>query len=68
MSLSEGRVHPEQVASSSQSPSLMAPAHQEQFGIQCLAQGHFDMQLSSAPGSQDSKQRPSDHEPTCSTC
>ena len=20
------------------------PAHQEQFGVQCLAQGHFDMQ------------------------
>ena len=24
------------------------PAHQEQFGVQCLAQGYFDMQLGEA--------------------
>ena len=41
LSPGEGRVHPGQVASSSQGP-------QEQFGVQYLAQGHFDMQLSSA--------------------
>ena len=43
-----------QVASSSQGP-------QEQFGVQYLAQGHFNIQLSSAQGSWDLKQRPSDH-------
>ena len=49
LSLGEGRVHPEEVAAHC-SPSLMAAAHQEQFGIQYLAQGHFDTQLSSARG------------------
>ena len=24
------------------------PAHQEQFGVQCLAQGYFDMELGEA--------------------
>ena len=28
----------------------IAPAYQEQFGVQYLAQGHFDMQLSSERG------------------
>ena len=43
LSLGEGRVHHGPVTS-----SLMQGAHQEQFGVQCLAQGHFDMQFSSA--------------------
>ena len=61
LSPGEGRVHPGQVANSSQGP-------QEQFGVQYLAQGHFNIQLSSAWGSQDLNQWPSDHQPTCSTC
>ena len=51
----EGRVLPGQVASSSQGPYCwwrppckVPAAHQEQFGVQYLAQGRFDMQLSSA--------------------
>ena len=60
LSLGEGRVHPGQVASSSQRvPCKVPTAHQEQF-VQCLAQGHFDMQFSSAQ-SWDLNQRPSDH-------
>ena len=50
LSLGEGRVHPGQVASSSQGthwwqrlPCKVPTAHQEQFGVQYLAQGHFDM-------------------------
>ena len=46
LSPGEGREHPGLVASSSQGP-------EEQFGVQYLAQRHFDMQLSSARGSQD---------------
>ena len=41
LSPGKGRVLPGQVARSSQGP-------QEQLGAQCLAEGHFDMQLSSA--------------------
>ena len=54
LSPGEGRVLPGQVASSSQGPL-------EQGGVQHLAQGHFHMQLSSARGSRDLDQRPSDH-------
>ena len=46
-----GRVHPGQFASPPQGP-------QEQFGVQYLAQGHFDMQLSSAQESRDFDQGP----------
>ena len=67
LSLGYVRVHPGQVASSSQGPhwwqrpSCKVPtAHQEQFGVQYLAQGHFDMQLSSA-WSWDLNQQPSDN-------
>ena len=55
LSQGEGRVLPGQVASSWQGPQWwqrpprkVPAAHQEQFGVQYLAQGHFDMQLSSA--------------------
>ena len=51
LSLSRGRVHPGQVASSSQGPHWwqrppckVPTAHKEQFGVQYL--GHFDLQLS----------------------
>ena len=67
LSLGEGRVLPGEVASSSQGPHWWQrppckepTAHQEQFGVQYLAQGHFDMQLSSAR-SWDLNRRPSDH-------
>ena len=47
----ESRVLPRQVASSSQGPHWwqrppcrVPTTHQEQFGVQYLAQGHFDMQ------------------------
>ena len=44
-----------------QSPPCKVPtAHQEQFRVQYLAQGHFEMQLSSAQ-SWDWNQWPSDH-------
>ena len=53
LSLGDGRVHPGQVASSSQGPywwqrppCKVSTAHQEQFGVQHLAQGHIDMQFS----------------------
>ena len=72
LSLGVGRVHPERVASSSQGshwwqrpPCKVLTAHQEQFGVQYLAQGHFCMQLSSA-WSWDLNKRPPDHLPTCS--
>ena len=42
-------------------PSLMETAHQEQFGVQYLAHGHFDMQLNSVQGSWDLNQQPTDH-------
>ena len=39
-----------------------SPAHRgSYFGDQYLAQGHFDTQLSSAWGSWDLNQQPSDH-------
>ena len=59
--------YPGQVASSSQGPHWwqrppckVPAAHQEQFGVQYLAQGHFDMQLSPA-WSWDLDPRPSNH-------
>ena len=49
-------------------PPCKVPAtHQEQSGVQYLAEGHFDMQISSAQ-SWDLNQWPSDHTLTCSTC
>ena len=55
LSLGEGRANPAQVASSLQGPHWwqrlpckVPTAHQEQFGVQNLAQGHFYMQLCSA--------------------
>ena len=64
LSLDEGRVLPGQVSSSWQGTSLMVKAamqaaNQEQFGLHYLAQGHFDMQLSSAR-SWDLNQQPSE--------
>ena len=47
LSMGKGSVHLGQVASSSQGP-LIGGAHQEQFGVQYLAHGHFDMQPSTS--------------------
>ena len=51
----EGRVHPEQVSSSSQGGRGHHARCQQlhirsNFGVQYHAQGYFNMQLSSAPG------------------
>ena len=65
LSLGEVKVLPGQVASSSQGPHWwqrlpckLPTAHQEQFGAQYLAQGHFGMQLS-VVWSWDLNQQPS---------
>ena len=61
LSLGKSRVHPGQLASSShwweRPPCKVPTTHREQFGVQQLPQGHFNMQLSSAR-SWDLNQRP----------
>ena len=67
LSLGEGRIHPGEVASSLQGPSLMAAMQGSNctpgaiwfLQVQYLAQGHFNMRLSSARESCDLNQRPS---------